>query len=104
MGRRPNGMGPWQDVMIDLIGEIRPPSEEGYRYIVVLVCRCLRMFLLVGCKSRKRDEVIDKCVELILRSRRIPVVLSTDNGPELKNALANEVKALLGVDGRFTTP
>jgi len=96
--------GPWESVQIDLVGPISPPSREGYQYICTYICTFLRHPLIGGIPDKRKGTVIKMIVVLVLRSRRIPSIVSWDNGPEFLNALVHEVVTLLGVDSRFSAP
>ena len=90
--------------MIDMEGPNNPADKCGCKYTMTYIC-CLCYALLIEPVERllARDtrRAFANCV---MRSGTIPLLLNSDRGPELKNALMQEYGALIGLGHRFGTP
>ena len=91
----------WEEVMFDFEGPSQPCDKEGNRYGSSYVCclchgvLCERSTVLNGREARRMFA------SSVFRSGRIPTLLRTDGGPELKNVLMQEYCALVGIGRRF---
>ena len=90
--------------MIDIEGPSRPCDKQGNRYVMTYVC-CLSHGLFLEkapvLNAREARRMFAACV---FRSGRLPTLVRSDRGPELKNAIMQEYNALVGIGKRFGTP
>ena len=94
----------WEEVMIDVEGPSQPCDKEGCRYSLTYVCcLCHGVFLerTSVCNARELRRMFSCCV---FRSGRLPTLLRSDRGPEMKKELMREYCSLMGIGRRFGTP
>lgn len=94
----------WEEIMIDLEGPSQPSDKEGCRYTLTYVCCLCHGVLLektMTCNAREVRRMFACC---IFRSGKIPSMLRSDRGPEMKHALMEEFCNLVGIGRRMGTP
>jgi hypothetical protein len=92
----------WQEVMIDLEGPSNPPDKQGNKYSLTYICRVCRGLLTersCKCNATEARRMFAVCV---FRSGTLPLLLLSDRGPELKNALMSEYSALNSLEAYGT--
>lgn len=94
---------PFKRVAIDLIGPIRPPSEEGHRYILPLVDYPTRYPEAVPLKNIDTETVAEALVDFFSRLG-IPEEILSDLGTQFVSDCMNEVTRLLSIKQLATTP
>ena len=97
----PVGLLPWQHVMIDFEGPITPADIDGYTYIFTYTCCLHRGSLLEATKTLRNSEVRRVVGKCMFRSLTVPQHFGHDRGPELTNAINDEMDALLGIVQRL---
>ena len=94
---------PFDTVQVDLQGPIVPPSTEGWRYVLTVVCTYTRYASLRGTRTKSKQEVAKVIVDVFLELGTFPRVLVSDRGTEFINDLMGEVLSVLRVF-RFSAP
>ena len=91
----------WQEVSIDCEGHNRE-DREGYRDSIMYFCCLSHAVLLEPMRSLTHGDVRKAFMKCVLRSRTLPTLMRLDRGVEFKNALKQELNALLGAEQRFS--
>ena len=91
----------WEEVSVDCEGPNKE-DRDGYRYSLTYFCCLSHAVMLEPLKALTHGEVRKAFTKCILRSRTIPSLIRSDRGSEFKNALMNELTALLGIQQRFS--
>ena len=94
---------PFKRVAIDLIGPIKPPSEEGHRYILTLVDYATRYPEAVPLKNIDTETVAEALVDIFSRLG-IPEEILSDLGTQFVSDCMKEVARLLSIKQLTTTP
>ena len=85
-----------QKIMIDTIGPL-PESDEGYRFIMVVIDCFSRYVELYALKEVTALATARKLLEHFARNGT-PGIIQTDQGTQFVNELINELVLLLGVE------
>ena len=93
---------PFERVAIDLIGPIIPSSNEGHRFILVVVDYATRYPLAVALKKIDTQTVADALID-IFSQVGIPKQMLSDNGSQFTSGLMSEVLRLLSIQQLKTT-
>ncbi|WP_353804766.1 DDE-type integrase/transposase/recombinase, partial [Acinetobacter baumannii] len=94
---------PFKRVALDLIGEIRPPSEEGHRWVLTLVDYATRYPEAVPLKKIDTETVAEALVDMFSRLG-VPEEILTDLGTQFVSDCMKEVNRLLSIRHLTTTP
>ena len=94
----------WEEIMIDLEGPSTPASKRGYRYTLTYICLLCHGVLFEPGEKISAMEVRRMFSRCVFRAGTLPLMLRSDRGPELKNAVMAEYTALIGLRHRFGTP
>ena len=89
-------------VSIDLIGEIKPPSSSGHKYILTLVDHATRWAEALPLKSIDTPTVAEALLSIFTRLGFPKEVLS-DNGTRLTSQVMKEVYRISGIKGLYTS-
>ena len=93
--------GPWQRLMIDVIGPLQGPQAE--RYGIVLCDMYSRWPEIAFCQNATSDAVIQFLEQLFCREG-VPLELVSDNGSAFRSAHLGEFLGKLGVRQVFSSP
>ena len=93
--------GPWQRLMIDVIGPMRGPQSE--RYGVVLCDMYSRWPEVALCPDATADTIVHFLEKLFCREG-LPLELVSDNGPAFRSAQLGEFLSKRGVRQTFSSP
>ncbi|XP_070192575.1 uncharacterized protein [Littorina saxatilis] len=93
---------PFKRVAIDLIGEIKPPSEEGHRWVLTLVDYATRYPEAVPLKKIDTETVAEALVDIFSRIG-VPEEILTDLGTQFVSECMEEVNRLLSIRHLTTT-
>src|SRR6266516_3720273 len=99
----PRSQIPFQDISMDLIGELDPPSSAGHKYILVIVDNFSRWIEGVPLKSLRAQEVCEGLLEVFSRTS-FPNSIQTDNGTNFTAQLSRDLYKLLGIKIKFCSP
>ena len=94
---------PFKRVAIDIVGPIRPASEEGHQYILTLVDYATRYPEAVPLKRIDTETVAEALVNIYSRLG-VPDEVLTDQGTQFISDCMKEVCRLLGISQSATTP
>ena len=93
----------WEEVMVDLEGPSALLDKDGNRYSFTYVCCLCHGALIERAPVANGRHVRRMFAVCVFRSGRLPNLVRSDRGPELKNLLMQEFCALVGVGKRFGT-
>ena len=103
LGKMPLAHDPFDRVAVDIVGPLKPASEKGNRYILVMVDYATRYPEAIPLKTVESEEVAEAL--WVMWSRLgIPREVLTDRGTQFTGAVMQEVYRLLAVKGLTTTP
>jgi transposase InsO family protein len=103
IGKMPVIDTPFKRVGVDLIGPIKPVSEGGYQYILVMIDHATRYPDAVPLKRIDAETVAEALWNLWSRYG-IPDEVLTDQGKQFTGELMQEVNKFLSIKGVRTTP
>ncbi|XP_043219275.1 uncharacterized protein K02A2.6-like [Amphibalanus amphitrite] len=93
--------GPWQRLMVDVIGPMRGPSSE--RYGIVLVDMYSRWPEVALCQDATADSIC-QFLETVFAREGVPLELLSDNGPAFRSGRLAEFLGRMGVKQTFSSP
>jgi len=94
---------PFSRVAIDIVGPLNPPSDDGHKYILILID--LATGFPEAIPLREIDSVSVAEALLVIFSRvGIPREILSDRGTQFTSQLMGELHKLLGIKPLFTTP
>ena len=73
---------PFDLVQIDLKGPIVPQSEEGFRFVLTVICVYTRYVFLAGLKTKTKREVAVALLDTFWQAGVFPRALQSDRGTE----------------------
>ncbi|XP_068235762.1 uncharacterized protein [Palaemon carinicauda] len=100
--KKPQLLGKEQ-VAIDLVGPISPPSEAGHRYILTMVDYASSFPEAVALKNITSEDIAEALISIFSRVG-VPKEILSDRGPQFRSELMLQVQKLLGVKPLFSTP
>ena len=87
-------------MVVDIRGPITPADVDGFRYVFVWMCRLCRGAYLTALRHLQGSEVRRAVTSSICRALTFPQLIGHDQGPELANAINEElVQRLLAPHG-----
>ncbi|XP_043195494.1 uncharacterized protein K02A2.6-like [Amphibalanus amphitrite] len=93
--------GPWQRLMIDVIGPMQGPQHE--RYGIVLCDMFSRWPEVALCRDATAASIIS-FLEAVFSREGLPLELVSDNGPAFRSAQLRNFLTRLGVKQTFSSP
>ena len=103
LGRTPTIEEPFRRVAVDLIGPIKPISEKGNAFILVMIDYGTRFPDAVALKRIDSVSISEALFEMWSRVG-IPSEVLTDRGSQFTGEVMRDVFRLLGIKGLTTTP
>jgi hypothetical protein len=94
---------PFQRVAVDIVGPIKPKSDRGNMYILVVVDYATRYPEAVPLKGIEAERVAEALWEIWSRVG-IPREILSDRGTQFMSEVMAEMNRLLSVHGKATTP
>jgi len=94
---------PFERVGVDLVGPMMPASQDGHRYILVMVDYATRYPEAVPLKNMTAETVAEALFNMWTRLG-LPASVLTDRGTQFTSELMAEVFAMLNIRGLKTTP
>ena len=91
-----------QFISMDLIGKFYPPSQQGHRYALTVICMHTSFVFCIPLKSKTAQEVVQAYLHHIYSKFGGSEKNLSDNGTEFKNKLFEEVAGQLGVEYKCT--
>ena len=95
---------PMEFISMDLIGEFSPPSKDGYRYALTVICMLSGYVFCVPLKTKSAAEVIQAYIDNVYAKFSGSLKILSDNGTEFKNKLFEDIAKQLGVRYKKYTP
>ena len=94
---------PMEFLSMDLIGEFHPPSAQGHRYALTVICMLTGYTWCIPLKTKTASEVVRAYIDRVYSEFGGSLKILSDNGTEFKNALFEEVAQQLGVEYKIYT-
>lgn len=94
---------PFASLAMDILGPL-PASENGNRFILVMVDRFSKLTRAVPMKEITAVAVASAFIDVWVASYGIPDSTLTDNGPQFASVFFQGVLGLLGIEAKYTTP
>ena len=93
-----------QFISMDLIGEFHPPSQQGHRYALTVICIHTSYVFCIPLKTKTAEEVLQAYIRNVYSKFGVSEKSLSDNGTEFKNKLFEDVAKQLGVEYKVYTP
>ena len=103
LGQMPIIETPFERVAVDLIGEIKPKTDRGHRWILTVIDYATRYPEAVALKDISTETVAEALVEIYSRVG-IPKEVLSDQGTQFVSNVTKEVSRLLSVRQLVTSP
>ena len=103
LGEMPLMSEPFERIAVDLIGPIKPITEQGSRYILTIVDFATRYPEAIPLKSIETERVAEALMSVFCRLGFPKEVLS-DRGSQFTSELMKEISRLISMKQLFTTP
>ena len=94
---------PFSRIALDLIGPLHPPSDDGHRYILLVVDYATRYPEAVALKTIDSITVAEALIDIYSRGG-VPDEILTDQGTQFVSGIMKEVRRLLSIKQLRTTP
>ena len=94
---------PMQFISMDLIGEFHPPSQQGHRYALTIICMYTSYVFCIPLKTKTAEEVVQAYLHHVYSKFGVSEKILSDNGTEFKNKLFEDVASQLGVEYKVYT-
>ena len=95
---------PMQFISMDLVGEFHPPSRQGHRYALTVICMHTSYVFCIPLKTKTAEEVVQAYMRHVYSKFGGSEKILSDNGTEFKNKLFEDVAKKLGVEYKIYTP
>ncbi|CAM2726315.1 unnamed protein product [Rotaria socialis] len=110
--KKPNGylnpvdppVGVWENLSMDFVGPITPPSASGNKYILVITDLLSKYVIAKATRDNSALTAATVLVEDVILKHGAPNQILTDNGTHFTAELFNAIMSLCGVCHIFTTP
>ena len=103
LGQMPIIETPFERVAVDLIGEIKPKTDRGHRWILTVIDYATRYPEAVALKDISTETVAEALVEIYSRVG-IPKEVLSDQGTQFVSNIMKEVSRLISVRQLITSP
>ena len=91
-------------ISMDLIGEFHPPTAEGYKYALTVICMLTGFTWCIPVKSKMAKDIVDAYMREVYYKYGGSREILSDNGTEFKNELFTMVAKKLGVEHKIYSP
>ena len=95
---------PMQFISMDLIGEFHPPSQQGHRYALTIICMHTSYIFCIPLKTKTAKEVVQAYLCKVYSRFGGSEKILSDNCTEFKNKLFEEVASQQGIEYKVYTP
>ena len=110
--KKPNGhlilvnppQGVWENLAIDFMGPIAPPSSNGNRYILVITDLSSKFVTSKATRDNSALTTAKVLIEGVILKHGSPNQILTDNGLHFSAETFNAITSLCGVCHVYTTP
>ncbi len=86
---------PWDRIHLDTL-EL-PLSENGFKYLLVIIDYFSRFCILQAIQNRKAETIATTIFEKVICPYATPKTIITDNGPEFNNAILAEICRIFNI-------
>ena len=94
---------PWDHIAMDLAGPIKPTSNTGERFVLVVVDVFTRFTILRAIPDKRKETIAIELWKIFCQFGP-PKIVQSDNGGEFRNQIINKMLELVGVDKRLVAP
>ncbi len=94
---------PFERVAVDIVGPIKPMTDRGHRYILVLIDYATRYPEAVPLKSIEAEVIAEELMVMFTRLG-VPNQILTDQGTQFTSNVMKELNRLLSIKSMVTTP
>ena len=91
-------------ISMDLIGEFHPPTAEGYKYALTVICMLTGFTWCIPVKSKMAKDIVEVYMKEVYYKYGGSRKILSDNGTEFKNELFTTVAKKLGVEHKIYSP
>ena len=91
-------------ISMDLIGEFHPPTAEGYKYALTVICMLTGFTWCIPVKSKMAKDIMEAYMKEVYYKYGGSRKILSDNGTEFKNELFTTVAKKLGVEHKIYSP
>ena len=95
---------PMDFISMDLIGEFWPPTSQGYKYTLTVICMLTGFTWCIPIKSKNAEEIVKAYMREVYYKYGGSRKILSDNGTEFKNDLFAQVAECLGMEHKIFTP
>ena len=92
-----------QFISIDLTGEYKPPSSQGNKYVLTVICMLTRYTWCIPLKTKQMREVVQTYIDNVYAKFGGSVKILLENGTEFKNNLFTMVAKKIVVEYNIYT-
>ena len=96
--------GVWENLAMDFVGPITPPSSSGHKYILVITDLLSKYVIAKETRDNSALSAAKVLLEEVILKFGSPNQILTDNGSHFTAELFNQITSLCGVCHVFTTP
>lgn len=96
--------GVWENLAMDFVGPITPPSSDGSRYILVITDLLSKFVISKATRDNSALTAAKVLVEEVILKYGSPNQILTDNGSHFTAEIFNAITSLCGVCHVYTTP
>ena len=93
-----------QFISMALIGAFHPPTVKKNMYALTVICMLTGYVFCVPLKTKTAEEVIQSYINNVYSKFGGSMKILSDNGPEFKNKIIEQVAKELGVEHKLYTP
>ena len=87
---------PMDFISMDIIGEFHPPTAEGYKYALTVICMLTGFTWCIPVKSKMAKDIVESYMREVYYKYGGSRKILSDNGTEFKNELFTTVANKLG--------
>ena len=102
LGTMPKPWGAWHTIAVDVLGPL-PQTRAGNKYVLVITDYLTRFVIALAIKDQTAETTAEAMMHKFLEYG-FPARLITDNGPNFRAKLLEQLCSLLETTHLFTTP
>ena len=95
---------PMEFICIDPIGEFHPPTSRGHRCALTVMDMLTEFVFCAPLQTKKAEEIVQKYLDTVYYRFGGSRKILSDNGPEFKNKVLEEIAKKLGCEVRAYSP
>ena len=102
LGTLPKPWSAWHTVAVDVLGPL-PQTRAGNKYVIIVTDYLTRFVLALAVRDQTAETTAEALMQKFLEYG-FPERLITDNGPNFRSNLMEQLCSLLNISHLFTTP